>query len=567
MKKILKALTLILALCQIVCSFAACKNDDGQDEAVFELTSELLSSYTIVVPKNDGDMKDVATKLQGIVEKAVGKKLEIKTDKEADGVAEYEIYVGRVQRAEAELHYSSLKVDDYGFALEGKKLIILGHSAENAEQGVMKLKLEVLDKANGVLLKSGDKNVSGGSYEYANLTVNGVDISKYKIVFPYTGVKGESDAAKYIQAWISEKTGYVVPIVSDEEAAGEYEIVIGESTRVSDGMRADRSASGYKSGKAYIGVTGNSLWISGNSRTDFYMAFRKFMSLIEKSNDSLSFSLEKSKAFEVNQFSISVMNYNVNYDLSNENRNPDDVIVSVKEKNPDIFGLNEAGMDWISKFKADSDISGSYACAEGKPVDNATDASYNPVFYRKDKFELVEVATKWLSDTPDRMSKYKDAKHYKTFTYVILKDKTSGEELMYVNVHLDGSNDADAHSALKEVRKKQAEVLKSFAANYIELPIIIGGDFNEGQSSGVISGMSTNTRFKYCSSIADKTVNIGTTDVNSDFTEKTEGVVFDYLFVTSDCITVQKYEQWDNVVNGKYPSDHLPVCAEISIKY
>ncbi len=567
MKKILKALTLILALCQIVCSFAACKNDDGQDEAVFELTSELLSSYTIVVPKNDGDMKDVATKLQGIVEKAVGKKLEIKTDKEADGVAEYEIYVGRVQRAEAELHYPALKADDYGYALEGKKLIILGHSAENAEQGVMKLKLEVLDKANGVLLKSGDKNVGGGSYEYANLTVNGVDISKYKIVFPFTGIKGESDAAKYIQAWISEKTGYVLPIVSDEEAAGEYEIVIGESTRVSDGMRAERSASGYKSGKAYIGVTGNSLWISGNSRTDFYMAFRKFISLMEESNDSLSFSLEKSKAFEVNQFSLSVMNYNVNYDLSNENRNPDDVIVSVKEKNPDIFGLNEAGMDWISKFKADSDVAGAYACAEGKPVDNSTDASYNPVFYRKDKFELVEVATKWLSDTPDRMSKYKDAKHYKTFTYVILKEKTSGEELMYVNVHLDGSNDTDAHSALKEVRKKQAEVLKSFVANYIELPIIIGGDFNEGQSSGVISGMSTNTRFKYCSSIADKTVNIGTTDVNSDFTEKTEGVVFDYLFVTSDCITVQKYEQWDNVVNGKYPSDHLPVCAEISIKY
>ena len=567
MKKILKALTLILALCQIVCSFAACKNDDGQDEAVFELTSELLSSYTIVVPKNDGDMKDVALKLQGIIEKAIGKKLDIKTDKETDGVAEYEICIGRVQRAEAELHYPALKADDYGYALEGKKLIILGHSAENAEQGVMKLKLEALDKANGVLLKSGDKNVGGGSYEYANLTVNGVDISKYKIVFPFTGIKGESDAAKYIQAWISEKTGYVVPIVSDEEAASEYEIVIGESTRVSDGMRAERSDSGYKSGKAYIGVTGNSLWISGNSRTDFYMAFRKFISLMEESNDSLSFSLEKSKAFEVNQFSLSVMDYNVYYDLNEAKRNPDDVIVSVKEKNPDIFGLNEAGMDWINKFKADSEIVAEYACAEGKPVDNSKDASYNPIFYRKDMFELVEGATKWLSDTPDRMSKYKDAKHYQTLTYVILKDKASGEELMYVNVHLDGSNDADAHSALKEVRKKQAEVLKSFVANYIELPIIIGGDFNEGQSSGVISGMSTNTRFKYCSSIADKTVNIGTTDVNSDFTEKTEGAVFDYLFVTSDCITVQKYEQWDNVVNGKYPSDHLPVCAEISIKY
>src|SRR5690606_2617790 len=107
------------------------------------------------------------------------------------------------------------------------------------------------------------------------------------------------------------------------------------------------------------------------------------------------------------------------------------------------------------------------------------DASYNPIYYKTDKFDLIEWGTKWLSDTPDKMSRYPTAKHYKVLTYVILKDKATGARFMYINIHLDGSNDAAAHSALKEVRKWQVEVFKNFIAKYNFLPIIAGGDFNE----------------------------------------------------------------------------------------
>ena len=255
------------------------------------------------------------------------------------------------------------------------------------------------------------------------------------------------------------------------------------------------------------------------------------------------------------------------FDLSEQKRNAADVIVSVKQKSPDIFGLNEAGKAWINMFNSDSDISSVYNCAEGKALETASDSSYNPVFYRKDKFELVECDTKWLSKTPDKLSKDEDAKHYKGLTYVILRDKASGTEFMYVNVHLDGSGDQEAHEAMKDLRKRQAEIVKDFAAQYPFIPIIIGGDFNEGPTSAVIGGMSRNTRFRYCMDVADTAVNINSTDVNSSFDAKSDGTIFDYLFVSADCITVQKYEQWDNKIGGKYPSDHLPVYAEITVKY
>ena len=99
------------------------------------------------------------------------------------------------------------------------------------------------------------------------------------------------------------------------------------------------------------------------------------------------------------------------------------------------------------------------------------------------------------------------------------------------------------------------------------MPIVIGGDFNEGPASSVIGGMSRNTRFRYCMDVADTKVNINSTDVNSNYDAISDGVIFDYLFVSADCVSVKKYEQWDNKISGKYPSDHLPVYAELTVKY
>ena len=577
MKNITKILILILALCQIVCCFSACKKDkeDTDTEIAFDLTKENLSEYKIVIPQSSSEMNSVAATLQGIIEKAIGAKLDIKTDRIEENSdtyceTEYEILLGYTNRDESREFYASLKNKDGGYALVGKKLLILGYDMAAVNSSTMQFKINVLDKSgdDGVLLRSGDKSVTQGEYEYDTLTLNGVDIWKYKIVYSQWNDHGEGEAALNLKNWITQKTGYVLECVNDTTEPHEYEIIIGDTARVTDDMKTERANSGYENGKSYIGVSDKVLWISGNNSALLHQATSKLINSAEYADKNITMSIKNSACVTFKgEFSIAVMSYNVYYDLSESKRNPNDVLVSVKQKNPDVFGLNEAGRDWINKFKADTEISAKYACAEGKALENASDSSYNPVFYNKDRFELIECDTKWLSKTPDRMSMDSDAKHYKGLTYVILKDKASGTEFMYINTHLDGSNESDAHAALKEVRKRQAEIVKSFAAKYPFMPIVIGGDFNEGPTSAVIGGMSRNTRFRYCMDVADTKVNINSTDVNSSFDSKSDGVIFDYLFVSADCITVQKYEQWDNKISGKYPSDHLPVYAELTVKY
>ena len=49
-----------------------------------------------------------------------------------------------------------------------------------------------------------------------------------------------------------------------------------------------------------------------------------------------------------------------------------------------------------------------------------------PIFYNEKRFELLDSGTFWLSDTPDKMSKYEESDEYRITTFVKLKDKTTG---------------------------------------------------------------------------------------------------------------------------------------------
>ena len=578
MKRATKILVYLLVICQLLAVFAGCKDkkkeeDTNQAEAPFVLTLELLKSYVIVVDRNGGsELREVATSLQKSIEQKTGTKLSIKDDYIVAGSptfseAEYEILIGRADRGASKDFYSGLRIKDHGYALVGKKLLILGYDAEYASKSAIRFQSDVLRNAsdpNAALLTAGDVKTVAGSYKYDSLTVNGVDISKYSIVYPEIFSKGERDSAGYLQEWIASQTGYSIPVVSDFNAVSEHEIQIGDTNRVTDADRAARSAEGFAENTAYVGIRDNGLWVSGNDRAGIYQGLKKLMNLAVTADKALVLDVSTPVLQQIQSFALSVMSYNVYFDLSESQRNPNDVITSIQQKSPDVFGLNESGADWLKKI--DNAMSDVYACAKGLALENSDDSSYNAIYFKKDKFELVESGTKWLSATPDRLSKYPEAKHYKGMTYAILKDKATGAEFMYLNVHLDGSNDSTAHSALKEVRVRQAEVVKQFIAKYPMYPIVMGGDFNEGVGSTVVKGFSQNGRFRYCGTEAKEKILVNSTNVNSSYTAL-QSSVLDYLFVTADSVSVKKYQQYDNKINGKYPSDHLPVYAELTIFY
>ena len=570
MKNITKVLLLLLTLCQLMGCLTACQNGETEQQpevVAFDLTREQLSAYTIVVPtKSNENMNTVATTLQQLIEKAIGVKLEIKTDYVAANSAahtesEYEILIGTANRKEVREYYTDVKENDSGYALVGKKLLIVGYTQSAANSSVFQFKMNILEKAktSDVLMTADDNKMFPASYRYGTILLNGVSINQYQIVYPKESKMGENEIAASLRDWIKYQTGYYINCESDDTDATAYEIQIGDTSRVSADMRAAKTADD----EAYIGVGSNLVWLSGGNKSELYTAFNKFARMASESDKNLLIDIGASASYVVNGMKLSVMNYNVYYDLSDSKRDPDGVIVSINQKNPDVFGLNEAGKNWINKVN--QALGASYACVSGEPTDGASDASYNPIFYKKDQFELVESGTKWLSDTPDVQSRYPDAKHYKIMTYVILKDKAKGVEFMYINIHLDGSNDSDAQAALQDVRKKQALVIKDFVAKYPFLPVIVAGDFNEKPTSGALTSMTAGSRLTYGAGIAASATVTGTS-IGGDYVTLYNNTI-DSIFVTDDCVTVQKYETWDNKINGKYPSDHLPVCAEITICY
>ena len=72
-------------------------------------------------------------------------------------------------------------------------------------------------------------------------TINGVNLSKYSIVYSEDDYDYAKRAAEYIQSKIIERTSLVLPLVEDsEEPATEYEIVVGNTNRdISKTLDAD----------------------------------------------------------------------------------------------------------------------------------------------------------------------------------------------------------------------------------------------------------------------------------------------------------------------------------------
>lgn len=160
MKKITKIISLTLTIFMILGSLNACKSTEDQDVA-FELTKEQLATYTIIVPSQTNEnMTLVASFLQTMLEQTLGIKLETKTDEVEE--TECEILIGLTNRTETTEFYADLKDNEYGYALVGKKVLIVGNTVNTAKSGLLLFKEDILDKSDtlSVLMTEDSKKIT-----------------------------------------------------------------------------------------------------------------------------------------------------------------------------------------------------------------------------------------------------------------------------------------------------------------------------------------------------------------------------------------------------------------------
>ena len=108
--------------------------------------------------------------------------------------------------------------------------------------------------------------------------------------------------------------------------------------------------------------------------------------------------------------------------------------------------------------------------------DGATKGEYSPVFYRKDKFKLLDSGTFWLSETPDQVSKGWDGLCRRVCSWAYLQRKSDKTRFYFLSTHLDHKG--------KVAKMEGAKLIVKFIEEHCKGEnVVIVGDFNVNQGS------------------------------------------------------------------------------------
>ena len=139
----------------------------------------------------------------------------------------------------------------------------------------------------------------------------------------------------------------------------------------------------------------------------------------------------------------------------------------------DIFGAQE-----VKKRQLDDMLNAlpDYGYVGVGRDDGAKKGEFSPVFYRKDKFKLLDSGTFWLSETPDEVSKGWDAVCRRVCSWGYFQRKSDKKRFYFFSTHLDHRG--------KVAQVEGAKVILNFIKkNCKGKPVVLVGDFNVTQNS------------------------------------------------------------------------------------
>ncbi len=100
----------------------------------------------------------------------------------------------------------------------------------------------------------------------------------------------------------------------------------------------------------------------------------------------------------------------------------------IRQEAPDVFGVQEGLIDQLQYIDTECP---QYARVGVGRDDGAEGGEIMAIYYLRDRFELVDSGTLWLSETPAEVSRGWDGACNRTMTWVELRDKNSGKEFFY----------------------------------------------------------------------------------------------------------------------------------------
>lgn len=259
--------------------------------------------------------------------------------------------------------------------------------------------------------------------------------------------------------------------------------------------------------------------------------------------------------------SLNVLSFNLRF--LNPNEKPEDqwskrrllMAELLKHLAPDVMGTQEGvyqqlkdlttelpELDWI-----------------GLGRDGGSRGEFMAVFYRKARLEPLAYDHFWLSDTPEVIgSSTWGNTNRRMVTWVKFRDRQTGGEFYFINTHFD--------HRIQEAREKSATLLRQrVTALDTKLPILLVGDFNA--AAGKNQAYTILTAEKFFSDAwltAKERKGEGIATFNGFEGIKPGGPRIDWILTRGD-VQVDRMETVTFSRNGRFPSDHFPIAAQVRL--
>jgi endonuclease/exonuclease/phosphatase family metal-dependent hydrolase len=255
---------------------------------------------------------------------------------------------------------------------------------------------------------------------------------------------------------------------------------------------------------------------------------------------------------------INVATYNLRYNTPNDGVNAwpnrkEMVKGLVRYHEFDLFGTQEAlrgQLEDVAELKEFAFL--------GKGRDDGKQAGeHSAIFYRKDRFKVLDSGDFWLSETPDVPGKGWDATCCNRIcSWAKFQDLKTKKQFYFFSVHFD-------HQGVKARQESGKLMVKKIKEIAGKAPAICVGDFNSTPETEQIQALQTILQDAHNVTKQPPYGPEGT--FNSFKFEAPMDKRIDYIFVSKD-FEVLKYGVLTDAKEQRYPSDHQPVVAKVVLK-
>jgi len=226
------------------------------------------------------------------------------------------------------------------------------------------------------------------------------------------------------------------------------------------------------------------------------------------------------------------------------------VVDLIRRHRPDVLAVQEAERGQLDELV---DALGDYAWTGVGRDDGKDRGEFAAILYRDARFDLETADTRWLSETPERVSRGWDAALPRTLGIAVLRERLSGRRLRVFNTHFD-------HQGERARLESSRLVLREIGDPGMAPPLLLLGDFNftaDAAGYAVLRGV-----LRDAEAVSESPPTGGPGTLNGFGRLEGRRPKIDFVFVDASA-RVLSHRIDAGEAPRRYASDHHPIIVEI----